>query len=429
MQGAAIFRVRASGGTPEKILEADAARKEVRTQWPRYLPGGRGFLYLARSSEQKYELMWVQPGKPPRAAGPIASRFEFIEPDLLVFVRDGELIAQRFDFSMGQLTGVPISIAPRIQYFFSSAWAGFAVSSRGSVLYSAGENVSRLVWLSRSGKTENEVGKREDYLDIALSPDGHSVVLARRQPSVGTFDLWLLDLERNVETRLTSSPDADFGATWLPDGKGIVYSSLRGGPPNLVRRNLTTGEEDVLLPRRAFQQSTDIARNGRDLAFIERGPEGGFHAWTLQLEGERRPRNLFNPDSRQEDIRFSPDGSYVAYRSDESGEWEAYVVSLANPSNKVRISSKGARRLRWRKDGDEILLLTPDGNMIGIPIRTVPDLKVGAPVTLFTLPEGGSWYDFDVTSNGQRFLAVERMQTAESHPASAILNWNPKTRP
>ena len=429
VQGTTIFRVQASGGTPEKILEADAAGKDIRNQWPRYIPGGRGFLYLSRSSEEKYMLKWVQPGKPPRDVGPIASRFEFIEPDRLAFVRDGELIAQRIDFNTGQLTGVPLSIAPRIQYFFSSAWAGFSASSRGTVLYLAGENVSRLVWLSRSGKTENEVGKRGDYLDMALSPDGHSALLSLRQPSVGTFDLWHLDLERNVPRKLTSSPDADFGATWLPDGSGFVYSSLRGSPPNLVRRNLTTGEEDVLLPRRAFQQSTDIAQNGRDLAFIERGSEGGFHGWTLQLEGERLPRILFNPESRQEDIRFSPDGKYFAYRSDESGEWEAYVAPLAHPSNKVRISSKGARRLRWRKGGDEILLLTPDKKMVRVPIRTVPDLKIGDPVTLFTLPEGGPWYDFDVTSDGQRFLMVERLQTAESYPASAILNWTPKTRP
>jgi Tol biopolymer transport system component len=198
---------------------------------------------------------------------------------------------------------------------------------------------------------------------------------------------------------------------WFPDGKGIIYSRVTSSP-NLVRRNLITGEEDLLLPRRTFQQATDISRSGRELAFIERGPDGGFHAWTLALEGARQPKPLFKPDSRQEDVRFSPDGSFVAYRSDESGDWEAYVVSLANPSAKVRITQKGASHLRWRRDGAEILVLSGDGRMIGVPVRTVPDLQVDKAVTLFTLPEGVSWYDFDVTSDGQRFLAVESVQTA-----------------
>jgi Tol biopolymer transport system component len=185
-----------------------------------------------------------------------------------------------------------------------------------------------------------------------------------------------------------------------------------------------SGEEDVLLPSRAFQQATDIASSGRELAFIERGPEGGFHASTLQLEGDRRPKALFGTDSRQEDVRFSPDGAFVAYRSDESGEWEAYVVSLANPSDKVRISQKGAGHLRWQRNGAEISFLTPDRKMIVVSVHTAPALKVGVPITLFTLPEGTSWVDFDVTADGERFLAVERVRRAGSHPAAAILNWS-----
>jgi Tol biopolymer transport system component len=425
VQGEAIYRVAASGGTPEKILVTDAARKELRMVWPRILPGGHGFLYLSRTADQGPVLMWVPPGNPPRVVAPLSSRFELIEPDLLVFVRDGALIAQRFDLNSGQLTGVPVSIAPWVKYFYSSGWAGFAVSPEGSVFYLTGENSSRLVWLNRAGKAENEVGKPGNYLSIALSPDGRSVVADRTQPSLGTYDLWLLDLERNVETRLTSSPDADFGASWLPDGKGIVYSSVRGSSPNLIRRNLTTGDEDTLVPRRAFQQSTDVSPDGRTLAFIERGPDGGFRASTLQLEGDPKPTALFTPDSRHEDVRFSPDGAFVAYLSDESGEWEAYVASLANRSDKIRISEKGARRLRWRRNSPEILLLAPDGKMLSVSVRTTPRLTAGAPVTLFTLPGGNSWYDFDVTSDGQRFLALERVQEAGSHPASAILNWSP----
>jgi Tol biopolymer transport system component len=426
VQGEAIYSVPASGGTPEKILEPDAARGEFRVSWPRQLGENRGFLYLGRTPKQTSQLMWMQPGKPPRVVAPLASRFELIEPDLLVFVRDGALMAQRFDFDSGQLAGVPVSIAPRVQYFYSAGWAAFAVSPRGSVFYLTGQNASRLVWFNRSGKPESEVSKRGDYLRIALSPDDRSAIVDRNQPSLGTYDLWLVDLERNVETRLTSTPDADFGATWFPDGKAIIYSTLRDSTPNLVRRNLANGEENVLLPRRTFQEATDIARSGRELAYIERGADGGFHASTLQLEGEPRPKAMFTADTRQDDVRFSPDGAFVAYISDESGDSEAYVAPLANPSDKVRISQQGARRLRWRRDGAEILFINRAGEMITVPVRADAAIKIGEPTTLFTLPAGKYWYEFDVTSDGQRFLFVDQLEAAGAHPASVILNWAPQ---
>jgi Tol biopolymer transport system component len=422
-QGDAIYRVASSGGTAEKIIEPDATRSERKIQWPYVLPSGRGLLYLARTSDQAFALMWRPPGKPSRVVAPLASRFELIEPDLLVFVRDGALIAQHFDFNTGQLTGTPVSIAPAVEYFYSTGWAGFTVSPTGTVLYLDGENSSRLAWLNRAGRSEGEAGKPGDYMTIALSPDGRKVLADRKQPSLGTYDLWLLDLERNVEMRLTSSPDADFGGTWFPDGKRIIYSSVRPAAPNLIRRDLVTGEEDVLLPRQGFQQSTDITRDGHEVAYIERGPDGGFHAWTMELEGERRAKTLFKSDTRQEDVRFSPDGRFVAYRSDESEGWGAYLAALANPSDKVRLSQKRASNLRWRRDGAEILMLTRDGTMLGIPVSTTPNLKVGTPVSLFTLPAGSS--DFDVTSDGQRFLVVERVRSTGSNPASVIINWKP----
>jgi eukaryotic-like serine/threonine-protein kinase len=425
VQGEAIYRVAASGGTPEKILEPDAARGESRIAWPKLLPGDRGFLYLARSID--HALMWKQPGKPPQVVAPITSRFELIEPDLLVFVRDGALIAQRLDLDEGRLTGVPAAVAANIDYFYSTAWAGFAVSPGGSVFYSTGKNTSRLAWLNRSGAIEGEVGERGDYLSVALSPDGRSVLADRTQPSLGTYDLWLLDLERNVETRLTSSPDADFAPTWFPDGKEIVYSTARRSVPNLIRLNLATGAEAAILPRRVFQEASDVARNGRELAFIERGPEGGFHASTLQLDGEPSPKALFASAFRQDNVRFSPDGNFIAYRSDESGEWEAYVASIANPGDRVRISQRGAGRIRWRRDGAEILFISPAGEMIGVPVSTDGAIKVGTPATLFTRPAEEVWYDFDVTADGQRFLVVDLLEAAGNSPASVILNWTAAT--
>jgi eukaryotic-like serine/threonine-protein kinase len=426
VQGDAIYRVPAAGGTAEKILQPDTSRKEVRLSWPGILPDGHGFFYLSRTSDAVTNLMWVPPGKPPQVVGPLSSRFELITPDLLIFVRDGALLGQRFDFASGRLTGTPVPVASSVAYFFSSGWAGFAVSSGGSLFYWTPGTSNRLLWVSRDGKPVTEQGKPGKHLNVALSPDGRSLVADRTQSTLGTYDLWLMDLERGVETRLTSSPDVDFGPTWLPDGKAIVYSSIRGSVPNLTRRSLVTGEEEFLLPRQRFQESTDVSHDGRVLAFIERDSDGGFHAWTLRLEGDRQPTALFKPDFRQVDVRFSQDGGHVAYLSDESGEWEAYVGSLANPSEKVRLSRHGATHLRWRRDGREILFLSRDREMISVSVRTAPKLELGTPVTLFTLPDEKRWLSFDVTADGQRFIAVERLVPSGAQPATAIMNWASK---
>jgi len=419
----AIYRVDARGGTAEKILELDAARNEVRVSWPRILPGGRGFLYLSRDSEAKTALMWVQPGKSPRVMAPLASRFEIIEPDMLVFVRDGALLVQRVDLVAGRLVGAPSPVAPSVNYFATTGWAGFAVSPRGNLFYLSKETSRRLLWLNRSGQPDGEAGEHSDYYRLSLSPDGGRIATSKRS---GAFDLWLLDLARNAETKLVSSPDADISASWLPDGTGIVYSGVRRRGMQVIRRSLATGTEEILLPSDGFQESTDISRDGRQLAYIERGKDGRFHAWTLQLEGERRPKMLFKADSDQDYVRFSRDGNFVAYTSDESGQREAYVASLANPNMQVPLSRNGATLLRWRRDGREILFLTPAQEMMGVSvIQTSPKLELGLPEKLFTIPEGKRWSDFEVTADGQRFLGIELVQSGGAQPASAILHWSP----
>jgi len=423
--GDAIYRVAATGGSAETILQPDRGRREARIGWPRFLPQGGGFLYLARTDGPQMSLMWAQPGIEPVAVAPMGSRFELIEPDRLVFVEDGALLSQRIDFGAGRLVGTPVRIAPAVGYFLSSGWAGFATSRGGSLIFFTKDTSTRLLWVDRSGRPEGEATKRGEYLDLALSPDARSLVTARTQQETGTYDVWLMDLERNVETRLTSSPDADFAAQWLPDGKGIIYSNVRGYAPKMIRRNLGTGAEDVLLPNEIFQEASDVSSDGRQVAYLERSRGGGFQAWTLQLQDDRRPAALFNTDSHQSDVRFSPSGAFVALLSDESGESEAYVVSLANPSDKTRLSQHGATYLRWRRDGREILFLTPAGEMISVPVQTQPTLELGSPTTLFALPEGTRWSGFDVTRDGQRLLALELLTPGGAQPASVILNWVP----
>jgi Tol biopolymer transport system component len=425
--GQAIYRVAAAGGAVETLMQPEEARREVRVSWPRYFPDGRGFLYLSRDVDYVSTLMQVEAGQPPRPVAPLASRFELTGADLLVFARDGALLGQRLDRAAGRLVGAPSSIAPTVRYHLPTASASFAASPARTIVYLSERTSSHLALVDRGGRTESSIGAAGDYLRLTLSPDGRSILTDRTRPRDESSELWLIDIERGGETKVASDPRAiaEFAGLWLADGKGIVYSALAssGWSPNLYRRNLGSERGEPLLPHNAFQRATDVTRDDRRLAFIERSPSGNFRAWTLWLDGDRRAEQIFHTQADESEVRFSIDGTHVAYLSDESGSRGAYLSSLANPEQKTRLFPGTAKLLRWRRDGREILLLTPEGQMLAVPVGSSPGLQLGRPTVLFTLAQGTFWRDFDVSADGRRFLAIVRERAGEAQPASVILKW------
>ncbi len=425
-----IYRVSADGGRPAVLVRPDPARGEMKTRWPWFLPDGRTFLYLAARKDGENDLLIGSHGQPSRVVAPISSRVEYVDPGFLVFARDGALVAQRFDPASGRLSGPLLSLAPAVRYFYSNKWAAFATSRNGMLAYSGQGNVSRLSWFDRSGRLLGKIGSEGagDTINVAISPDGHSVLFDRTRPDLGTFDIWMIDLARGVETRVTSEPDTEFDPVWLPDGKHLVYSVVRHGQtPQIVRRELAGGPEDPLLPPGSFQEAMAVSRDGRRLLFSQRPAAGTFGVWTLSLAGDPVPAPLVTSKSQQETARFSPDDGFVAFISDESGQPEAYVEALAPDRQRVRISTGGATLLRWSRDGKEIFYASPDGKLYAVPIRVSPALQVGAPAVLFSLPAEG-WEAFDVASDG-RFLAAIQEVSATTVPLSVVSNWTSEIRP
>ncbi len=425
-----IYRVSADGGRPAVLVRPDSARGETKARWPWFLPDGKTFLYLAGRKDGESNLIFAASGQAPRVVAPFSSRVEYVDPGFLVFARDGGLVAQRFDPASGRLSGPLLSLAPAVRYFYSNKWAGFATSRNGMLAYSGQGNISRLTWFDRSGRVLGKIGSEGagDTINVAISPDGRSVLFDRTRPDLGTFDIWTIDLARGVETRVTSEPDTEFDPVWLPDGMSLVYSVVRHGQtPQLVRRELAGGPEAPLLPPGSFQQAMAVSRDGRRLLFSQRPAGGTFGVWTLSLVGDPAPAPLVTSKSQQEIARLSPDDRFVAFISDESGQSEAYVEPLASDRQKVRISTGGATLLRWNRDGKEIFYASPDGKLYAVPIRVSPALQVGKPAFLFSLPAEG-WEAFDVASDG-RFLAAVQEISGTTVPLSVVSNWTSEIRP
>ena len=421
--GDAIYRVSADGGKPEAVIRPDPARDVVRVFWPSFLPDGRSFLYLSwGKNAEEGTLMISRPGQPARAIAPFRSRVEFLEPGYLVYAREGALFAQRFDPAAARLDGPPLSIAPAVNYFLSAAWGAFTAARSGAVAYQSQEDVLRLVWFDRTGRTLGTVGSPARYLDVAISPDGKKVLFSRARPGIWTWDIWMFDLARGVETPVTSAVSSEFGGVWTPDGKSIVYSAGRGRVPQLFLRVLATGEEREAVKAGGFQSATAISPDGRVLAFDEQRAGASFETRTVPLDRDREPIPFLPAGGSARSLRFSRDGRVVAYLSSESGRSEAYVAPFGSPGEKIRVSKGGANLIRFSLDGSELFYLAPDGQLFASPIRSSPSIEPGEPHALFHVPRGAEWQDFDVSQDG-KFLAVVQEVSGNAQPATVVINW------
>ena len=369
--------------------------------------------------------MLAEPGKSPHSIGRIASFFQYLEPGFLVYSREGTLVAQRFDATRGRISGDPVSVAERVRYFFSTGSAGFAARA-GTIAYVSQPDASRLAWFDRGGREVSRLGASGNYLDVHLTADGKRVLFDRARPGVETYHVWSYDLERGIESPVTNGLDTEVFPKLLADGKSMIFSAVRGTPPLLRRRDMATGQETPLTEgRRAFQMAQDVSPDGRSLVFTERSEIGNFDIWSLALDGSAKPVPLLQSSFDKTKVRFSPDGHFIAFISNEAGRPEVYVMPFPGPGEKLRVSEGGAGLLRWGRDG-ALYYLTREGRFVTVPVRTSPALQVGAPKTLFTVGERG-WIDFDVSTDAQRILAIVPEIVGDETPLNVLVNWSPDT--
>ncbi len=427
VQGEALYRVAAAGGSAVKMLEPDRARGEGRFNWPTFLPDGRRLLYLARSLDGKSTVMLYEPGRPPAKVMAEASRVEYAEPGFLFFARDASLLARPFDAASGRVTGEAVPVVPRLSYFASSGYAAFTIGKGGALAFQSHSDVSRLVWFDRSGKRLGVLGPPGNYLDVTFSPDAKRVFFTRARPATGAFGIGSIDPETSAESPVSPGPDTEIWPILLPDGNTLVYAAVRGRSPQLVRQDLATGRVEEMLPFGVFQTAENVSPDGKWLLFRQRGDQGIFDLWVLALADKAPPTLFVKSPFNKVAARFSPDGRYVAYLSVEDGSGAIYVTPFPGPGERVRLLPRQAEALRWIRTG-ELLFVSQDARLVTVPIRTDPSLQVGSPVDLFTFPEGKAWTSFDVTPDGKRILAVVPEVDPSTLPLDVIVNWAPPAR-
>ena len=427
-----IYRVAASGGTPSPVTKLDKAKHDSH-RWPYFLPDGKHFLYLAINRAFGHEpndaiYFASLDGQENRLLVPSFTNAAYGSGHLL-FLRGTELMAQAFDPNMGKITGEAVRIAQDVGVDLS-IWRSAFDAARGDILVYAtgGPPNEQAVWHDRSGKNLGVVGdKAPNLFHVRISPDGEKVATDFGE---ATLSVWVNDLNRKVNTRFTLESEASSDSpVWSPDGRWIAYRGLHAGRNNIYRKAASGfGETELLLEGRdVLQYPSDWSPDGKSLLFSVGDLVGQGQVWLLPLTEDRKPVAVAQTGSVSQDARFSPDGRWIAYASNESGKFQVYVIPSSRTEGKMQISSAGGLQPVWRRDGKELFYLSLDNTLMSVPMALSKEgVEISTARQLFRLPtlvgNAGSFTAYDVAPDGEHFLALE---TPQSTPPiiTVVTNW------
>jgi serine/threonine protein kinase len=449
-----LFRVPSSGGVPVQITALDPTRRERLHYMPSFLSDGQHFVYTRFSNEEKSAIYLgsvdakpeQQSAKPLATSnwGPVYAPSADRRTGYLLFMREHTLWAQPFDNRRLELTGQATAIAEQVgdNRAGKGGYGAFSASTNDVLVYlRSAMSDQQLTWVDSDGKVLGTPGEPDDYQGLALSPDGTRLALSKS--SGAGRNIWLLDFSRGTSTRFTFGSAKDENPVWSPDGRRIIFASDRDGDQfNLYQKRVNgVKEEEVLLKSGEDKWLTSWSRDGRFLLYDALHPKtkGDTDIWMLPLEGDKKPAPFLITEFSESDAHFSPDGHYVAYTSDESGQPEVYVRSFL-PSfsvtsagtateigDKWKVSDHLGFQPRWRGDGALYYRSLTDGKVMAVEIATYPAFRSGKPRPLGTaLPIPPAWPDlgslWDAAADGRSFLTLTSLNRKE--PYTVVLNWH-----
>jgi hypothetical protein len=430
-----------NGAAPARIELDDGGGEAMRRLGPQFLPDGRHFLYWALTPDGKATVRAASLDA--RQSTPVVASDApaIYSGGYLLFHQGANLFAQRFDERALQVTGEPQALTSEAIPGAVTQLPVFAASDSTLVFTTTSGGIhGEQVWVDRKG---NVIGKlpsfdRTELLNVALSPDGTRVAGTRMDPATGNWDIWTVDLQSGVPTRVTTNPAKESDVVWAPNSTEIAFASERPDAPGLYRRSLIDGREQLLLEIPAWFdngsggfRSTDWTRDGR---YIVYDWKEDVHALPIAPAGE--PIRLAPTPGYEGSGRVSPDGRWLAFVASETpGDDHIYVQPFPGPGARTRVSTAVARHPRWRSDGRELVWMevAAIGNTTtrklasvtltfdGARVRTDPPALVLPPnLTIASLVD--SRPHFTMTADAQRFLI--RQSDGDPRPAvQVIFNW------
>jgi Tol biopolymer transport system component len=422
-----ILRISPTDGTVTPVTSLLPG--QVSQMWVQFLPDGKHFIYLARTSLTSSDpgaKIYVQSldGGPPTLL--LASQSRAIAvPDYLLFAQDQTLFAQRMDWKAVRKIGEPLLLARNVAA--SPAYLGtseFTASQNGVLIYGSatGSSFDQFNWYARDGAVVGSFEPVIDFQQFTLSPDGkHLALNSFHQHATGS--LWLVDLTSNTTTPLTTDPRAQSDPVWSPDSRYVAFNLLPNGgsdPPFLVQKiEIGSQQPQPIYGDNERHWIEDWSADGRFLLTHDTKTLS-----IIPVTGDSKAKALYSSDFIKDEFHLSPDGELIAYGENRTGTWQVFVASFPAFHDIKQISLAGGAQPRWRGDGRELFFIDPQGKLMSATVERGSPPKIGIPRRLFDtgLVPDPTVNQYAVTEDGLKFLVLEpRKGFLETY--SVVLNW------
>jgi eukaryotic-like serine/threonine-protein kinase len=443
--GDGLKRVAASGGETTLLTTVDRAANETGHGYPQFLPDGERFLYFVASANPNVQGMYASSLTHPEQRKQIvrtAAKAVYVPPraiyaGYLLWLQDQTLVAQRFDAATLGRSGDPITIAREVGLNPTAPMRGaFWASESGVLIYfSNPPGIKRpLLWIGPDGKHIGDAMPQDATQSPALSPDGTRIAIDRVFER-GNPDIWIWESARQTMTRLTFDPGIDASPIWSPDGRQVAFGSDRdnGVMQVYVKEASGAGQERRLTGGMSPRIPLDWSSDGKYLLIRESGPNReNWDLAALPLDGNQQPIPVVHSNFNESIGRISPNGEWLAYRSNDSGRDEIYIQAFPAPgangraNGKWQISNNGASDMKWRHDGRELYYESLDGRLMAVELDAGPTgVSARMPRELFLMnSDVGVLHSFDATPDGQRFLVLGTSPTAATETQLRVItNW------
>jgi hypothetical protein len=427
-----LRRVSASGGESVLLTKADVSRRETEHGFPQFLPGGKHFLYFVKSGDPSAAGVYAGSLDHPEEKVLLLKTYTkaiytqpvIAEAGYLLWLREQTLWAQRFDANRLRFQSDPVAVVQDVAENPRNRRAAFWASDAGLLAYrTEGLPSGRMTWFNRAGQRGQEF---EYWGRPRLSPDGKRAVFGRLE-GTARLNLWRFEFSSSILTHLTFGANIDSHPSWSPDGSQIAFSSNRSGIFQIYRKDANGGGQEEQLTRGPNDKRlSDWSHDGKFLLYWEQDPKMQSDLWVLPLDGNRKPIQILQTPFIEAKGQFSPDGKWIAYDSNESGNFEVYIRAFPSSSAKWQISNHGGTNPRWSGNGKELFFLSRDSKMMSATIRTSDtSLQPETPLELFrTSGFGGEENPYDVSADGQRFLLAPPTAGGNKFPLTVLVNWD-----
>ena len=436
--GSPLWRVNADGSGRAPVTDHIYTEQDQTHRWPVFLPDGNHFLFWAGNfgnlADDRLSGIYASSldGKERRLVTLCHSSFGLDSSHLFYADDERHLVSVAFDTAKATLLGNPAVIANAVGFQPSTYWVALTTAQNGTLVYdtTTGAALSALTWMDRAGKALGHIGEPGVLCNPTLSPDGSRVAVDISDQKANNVDVWIESTTGAGNSRFTFDPAEDVAGVWSRDGKTLAYRSAGGsvGYGSIMLKPATGLEREKMLFK--VQSSDDIVPNswspGNQQILCNHLSLSGEHLELVPSAGGNPTPFQAGPGS-QRNGQISPDGKWVAYASDDSGNWEIYVTTFPGAAGKWQVSRGGGTEPRWRGDGKEIFYLGPTGTLTAVPVSTLGTFSTGSPAPLFQFHgraaiSSTDVFSYDVSKDGKRFLVNRYVKPASIAPLTVVLN-------